>query len=227
MPRRTILYAGDPAGQKHLQQAGFAVEPYTASALKPGRVLVVAAGGGAALAADKAAIAAWLKQDGRVLALGLGAAEAHFLPRTIATRSAEHIGTFFEPPSANSPLAGLGPADVHNRDPRDIPLVTGGAQTVGDGVLACSEDGHVVFCQLVPWQFNVQQQNTKRTFRRTSCSLSRLLGNLGVQGQTPVLERIASPVKLTNGQSPERRWERGFYLEQLEEWDDPYRFFGW
>ncbi|MFI5379961.1 MAG: hypothetical protein ACHRHE_11735 [Tepidisphaerales bacterium] len=228
MPRRTLLYAGDPAGQKHLQQAGFAVEAYAAGALKPGRVLVVAAGGGAALAADKAAIAAWLKQDGRVLAVGLDAAEANtFLPGAVVTRPAEHIGTFFEPPSANSPLTGIGPADVHNRDPRDIPLVTGGALAVGDGVLACSEDGHMVFCQLVPWQFKVQQQNTKRTFRRMSCSLSRLLGNLGVQGQAPVLERFASPVKLTNGQSPERRWEKGCYLEKLEEWDDPYRFFGW
>ena len=45
--RRTILYAGDPAGQKHLQQAGFAVEPYAAGALKADRVLVVSPGGGA------------------------------------------------------------------------------------------------------------------------------------------------------------------------------------
>ncbi len=74
--RRTILYAGDPAGQKHLQQAGFAVEPYAAGALKADRVLVVSPGGGAALAADKDAIATWLKQDGHVLALGLDSAEA-------------------------------------------------------------------------------------------------------------------------------------------------------
>jgi hypothetical protein len=225
---RTILYAGDPAGRKHLEQAGFAVEAYAAGTLRPDRVLVVAAGGGVALAADKAAIAGWLKQDGRVLALGLDAAEANaFLPGTVEMKAAEHIGTFFEPPAANSPLAGTGPADVHNRDPRNVPLVTGGAQAVGDGVLACADGGRVVFCQLVPWQFDVRQQNTKRTFRRTSCLLSRLLGNLGVQGRTPLLARFVSPVKLTNGQSPERRWEKGFYLEQLEEWDDPYRFFGW
>ena len=160
-------------------------------ALKAGRVLVVSPGGGAALAADKDAIATWLEQDGGVLALGLDSAEASmFLPVKVKTESAEHIGTYFEPPAANSPLAGVGPADVHNRDPRDLPLVTGGAQTVGDGVLANALEGHVVFCQIVPWQFNIKQQNTKRTFRRTSCLLSRLLGNLGVQGQTPVLERF-------------------------------------
>ena len=41
------------------------------------------------------------------------------------------------------------------------------------------------------------------------------------------LERLAAPVKLTDGQSPECRWLNGFYLDQPEEWDDPYRFFGW
>jgi hypothetical protein len=180
------------------------------------------------LAPDKDALAAWLKQDGRVLALGLDAAEASaFLPVKVETKTAEHIGAYFEPPAASSPLAGVGPADVHNRDPRNVPLVTGGAQAVGDGVLACAEEGRVVFCQLSPWQFNPKQQNTKRTFRRTSCLLSSVLGNLGVQGQTPLLERFAAPVKLTNGQSPECRWLHGFYLDQPEEWDDPYRFFGW
>ena len=227
-PRRTILYAGDPAGRKHLERAGFAVEPYAAAALKADRVLVVAPGGGTALAADKETIAAWLKLDGRVLALGLESAEANgFLPLKIETRSAEHIGTYFDPPAANSPLAGAGPADVHNRDPRDVPLVTGGAQPVGDGVLATAVEGRVVFCQIAPWQFDIKQQNTKRTFRRTSCLLSRLLGNLGVQGQTPLRERFAAAVKLTDGQSPECRWLKGFYLDQPEEWDDPYRFFGW
>jgi beta-galactosidase len=227
-PQRTILYAGDAAGKKHLQQAGFAVEPYAAGALKPGRVLVVSKGGGAALATDRAAISSWIKQDGRVLALGLDGAEANaFLPSAVEIKPAEHIGTFFDPPAANSPLAGVGPADVHNRDPRNVPLVTGGAKAIGDGVLASSDDGHVVFFQLMPWHFNARQQNTKRTFRRTSSVVSQLLGNLGVQGQTPLLDRFSSPVKLTNGQSPEGRWKQGFYLDQLEEWDDPYRYFGW
>ena len=227
--QRTLVYAGDPAGLKHLQQAGFAVEPYAPGALKPDRVLVVAKGGGAALAPDKNALAAWLKQDGRVLGLGLDAAETDaFLPVKIETKSIEHIAAFFNPPSATSPLAGIGPADVHNRDPRTMPLVTGGAQAIGDGVLATALEGRVVLCQMAPWQFNIRQQNTKRTFRRTSCLLSRVLGNLGVQGQTPALERFAATVKLgADGQSPEKRWTSGFYLDQLEEWDDPYRFFGW
>ena len=98
---------------------------------------------------------------------------------------------------------------------------------MGDGVLAVAEDGHIVFCQVAPWQFSPRQQNTKRTFRRTSCLLSRLLGNLGVQGQTPLLSRFLEPVKFVKDSPTESRWPRGFYLEPPEEWDDPYRFFGW
>lgn len=26
---------------------------------------------------------------------------------------------------------------------------------------------------------------------------------------------------------PEKRWLSAFYLDQPEEWDDPYRFFNW
>jgi hypothetical protein len=39
---------------------------------------------------------------------------------------------------------------VHNRDPRKLPLVVGGAAVYGDGVLAAT--GNVVFCQLAPFQ---------------------------------------------------------------------------
>ena len=58
------------------------------------------------------------------------------LPFKVSMKPAEHINAYFEPPEANSPLAGIGPADVHNRDPRTVPLVRGGAAIVGDGVLA-------------------------------------------------------------------------------------------
>ena len=55
---------------------------------------------------------------------------------------------------------------------------------------------NVVFCQLVPWQFDYskEQHNLKRTFRRASFLLTRLLGNMGVEGATPVLARFSSPV---------------------------------
>ena len=36
--------------------------------------------------------------------------------------------------------------------------------------------------------------NVKRTFRRAACLLSRLLGNMGAGGPTPVLARFRSPV---------------------------------
>ena len=40
--------------------------------------------------------------------------------------------------------------------------------------------------------------NIKRTFRRVSFLLSRLLGNMGVESETPILERVHSPVAATS-----------------------------
>jgi hypothetical protein len=69
-----------------------------------------------------------------------------------------------------------------------------------------------------------KQMNLKRTHRRASFLLTRLLANLGVAGETPLLERFRQPVgKLES----KKRWSEGFYLDQPEEWDDPYRFFRW
>ena len=195
-PRREGVYAGEAAGKAHLEKAGVRLGALAAEALKPGQVLVVAPGASAALTPHKAAIARWLEQGGHVLAVGMDGAELRsFLPLNVTTRKAEHVAAFFEPPGADSPLAGAGPADVHNRDPRPIDLVSGGAAAVGDGVLAAGADGRVVLCQLAPWQFDADKPlNVKKTFRRTSFLLTRLLGNLGVGGQTPLLERFASPL---------------------------------
>jgi hypothetical protein len=161
-----------------------------------------------------------------VLALGLDEAELiAFLPFKTSMKKAEHVGTFFDPPDLASLLAGVGPADVHNRDPRELPLLTGGAAITGDGVLATATNGSVVFCQLAPWQFEPRQQaNLKRTHRRALFLVARLLGNLGVRGSTPVIARFSAPVSAS---TPEKRWLDGLYLDQPEEWDDPYRFFRW
>jgi len=137
---------------------------------------------------------------------------------------AEHLGTYFDAQGVNSVLAGVSPADVHNRDPRNTPLVTGGADAIGDGVLATARDGQIVFWQLAPWQFDYsgEKMNIKRTFRRLSCGTARLLGNMGVAGRTPLLTRFSNLVA-----ADEQRWLKGFYLDVPEEWDDPYRFFRW
>jgi hypothetical protein len=122
-------------------------------------------------------------------------------------------------------FAGIGPADVHNRAPQKLPLITSGATLIGNGVLATAEKGSVVFCQLVPWQFDPRKQsNLKRTFRRVSFAVSRLLSNQGVASETPLLERFGVPSAAAGG---EPRWLHGLYLDESEEWDDPYRFFRW
>jgi hypothetical protein len=225
-PFRPAVYVGDPAGKRHLEAAGFAIGDYVKGKLKVGNVLIVGPGGGAKLAGDAADIRTFLAAGGQVLALGLDQGEAQaFLPVAVTMKKQEHIATYFEPARARSPLAGIAPADVHNRDPRLIPLVTGGkAVPVGNGVLATVDEGEVVFCQIVPWQFEHKtQMNLRRTFRRTSCLMARLLGNMGVAAATPILERFRTPVAAKS----EQRWLTGLYLDVPEEWDDPYRFFRW
>jgi hypothetical protein len=49
---------------------------------------------------------------------------------------------------------------------------------------------------LTSWNFHHGPElfNRRRTFERTSFAVSRLLGNLGVSGSTPLLERFGEPV---------------------------------
>jgi len=76
---------------------------------------------------------------------------------------------------------------------------------------------------LLPWQFDYQDQyNLKRTFRRVSFTLARLLGNQGVSLPTPLLGRFH-----TRPGANEHRYLEGLYLDTPQEWDDPYRFFRW
>jgi hypothetical protein len=141
----------------------------------------------------------------------------------VSTKLSEHIAGYFEPGGPESWLAGIGPADIHNRDPRELPLLAAGVAAVGNGVLGRRDSG--AFLQMAPWQFgNSKQPNLRRTFRRASFLLSRLLANMGVAGETPLLERFRNPVDTTR---TEQRWLDGLYLDHPEEWDDPYRFFRW
>jgi hypothetical protein len=225
-PTRTGVYIGEAPGKRHLESAGFAVGNYDARRLSSDEVLIVGPGGGRALANDKSAMADWLKAGGKLLALGMDQQDADaVLPPRIIFKNREHISVFFEPGTADSAFKGIGPADLHNRDPREFPLVASGATIVGDGVLATATNLNIVFCQLVPWQFDpTKQSNLKRTYRRASFAVTRLLSNSGVASASPTLARFHTPLDTVKS---EKRWLDGLYLDQPEEWDDPYRFFRW
>jgi hypothetical protein len=222
-PRRTTVYAGEPAGLTWLALGGVKATPFTDGPLSADQVLVVGPGIDVQSAAKLKTIAPWVSAGGYVLALGAAQEVVnsfHLTPVTM--ESAEHIAAFFEPFGANSLLAGVAPADVHNRDPRKLLLVTNGATPYGDGVLAAS--GNIVFCQLAPWRFDTSTEkfNQRRTFERTSFAANRLLANLGVAGSTPLLKRFGQPAA-----DSAKRWLDGLYLTEPTEWDDPYRFFRW
>ncbi len=245
-PERRPVYVGDPAGRAWLEAAGFRVDAFPpqeegsatvpvapvgvsptghAAKLDPAQLLIVGPGGAAPLAEARPAVTQFLKAGGRLVALGWTQADAEaLLPFRVTFTPAEHIAAVFDPPPTGSPLAGIGPADVHCRDPRLLPRVTGGAVPVGDGVLAVAAGAPVVFCQLLPWQFDyAQNYGLKRTFRRAAFLVNRLLANAGARGETPLLARWATPVR----PGEPGRWLEGFYLDRPGEWDDPYRFFRW
>ena len=191
--------------------------------------------GGRTLAGDAAAIHQWLQADGRLLAIGLDQQDLDFLAANVGSRPREHIAAYFEAFRSTSPLRGVGPADVHNRDPRQLPLIETGARVFGNGVLAMTDDEKIVFCQMVPWQLgDVRQWNLKKTYRRSSFLVTRLLANLGAATSTPIIDRFHQPASGpptdSDGVDDDRshsRWRTGLYLDQPEEWDDPYRFFRW
>jgi hypothetical protein len=223
------VYAGQPAGKAHLKSAGVDAADYGGKDLSPaGQALIVGPGAAPELAPHKEAIARFVREGGRVLAIGLAQEEADsVLPVKVTVRSAEHINAMFDAPGMRSPFAGVSPADVHNRDAGEMPLVSAGATVIGDGVLALAPAGAeppgVVFCQLAPWRFDYRQaHHLKRTYRRASFTVTRLLANMGVAGSTPLLTRFATPTP-----DGDKRWLEGLYLDVPEEWDDPYRFFRW
>lgn len=224
--RRTAIYVGEAAGKQHLESAGISVQRYESGKLSSDQVLIVGPRGAERLAQDATAIAGWLKGGGHLLAIGLDENDVRALSFSkVRLRKVEHISAYFEPPSIQSPLTGVGPADVHNRDPRKLPLVTSGATVFGNGVLATEKNMNVVFCQLAPWHYGGSQQpNLRKTYRRSSYLVSRLLANMGVAGSTPITTRFHAPV---NTDSAQKRWQDGLYFDRPEEWDDPYRFFRW
>ncbi len=226
-PRRKAVYAGPAAGKSHLESLGLTVEPYDGGSLSPDEVLVLGTGAGAMLAGHTAPVADWIKAGGNVLAIGLEQSDVSaLLPFSVTMKNAEHINAYFEPDGLKPLLAGVCPADVQNHAPRKMPLVSAGAQILGDGVLAQAQNANVVFDQIEPWQFSAtNQMNMRRTFRRTSFAESRLLANMGAAGATPLLERFHQG----SASQAEKRWLTGFYLkqDQPQEWDYPYRFFRW
>jgi hypothetical protein len=225
-PRREVMYAGEPAGKKHFESLGISVKPYEGETPALNQVLILDSLGARKLAANAVVFSDWLKQGGHLLAIGLDQDDADaLLPFKVAFKKSEHISTHFDPFGLDSLFAGIGPADVHNRDPRVLPLVATGARIFGDGVLAKAENANVVFCQMAPREFDgTKSPNLKRTHRRVSFLMSRLIANMGVAGITPLLDRFHRPPEPAQS---EKRWSNGLYIDQPEEWDDPYRFFRW
>ncbi|MCF8226959.1 MAG: hypothetical protein K9J30_13870 [Bacteroidales bacterium] len=226
-PTRHAVYAGEENGLSHLQKTGVAVSPFAEKKLSDGQILVAGPGSGKILNSHSKKIKKWIQSGGQMLAIGFDQEDANaLLPFEVVMKKEEHIASYFEPSKPGSPFAGIGPSDVHNREPKEYPLVAGGTETVGNGVLATTENGNPAFCQLTPWKndYSNEKHNVKQTYRRSSFLLNRLLCNMGAVSSTPLLARFSNTVD-PNGN--DKRWLDGFYMDEPEEWDYPYRFFRW
>jgi hypothetical protein len=225
-PARKAIYAGHAAGKAHLESLGIRLPEEEGGPLTSQHTLIVGPGGAQLAAKQAGDIGAWLKSGGRLMAIGLDESEANeLLPGAVRMEKAEYLSSFIGLYELGSFFAGIGPADLHIREPRILDMIaeSGNADTLANGVIARMGDANTVFCQLIPWQFKQQQTNTKRSYRRVSFMVSRLLCNMGVSGSPALLRRFAEPPA-----SPwEKRWRDGLYLDAPEEWDDPYRFFRW
>jgi hypothetical protein len=227
---RRAVYAGSSAGAAYLKSAGIEFTMYAgATPLPADQTVIVAHGFDRASAPNATAVARFIKDGGRLLTIALDQQELDsILPEKVRVKSASHVSTVFPLASMQSSLAGVGPADVYDRAPREMPLVADGADVIGDGVLGLapigSKSSNIVLCQIAPWEFDYQHNyGLKRTFRRASFLLARLLANEGIASPTPLLDRFHTPPMA--GAPP--RWLDGFYLDVPEECDDPYRFFRW
>ncbi len=118
---------------------------------------------------------------------------------TLARNLLDYVSTW-KPSTRRKAIYVGDPADVHNPAPRAVPLVSAAA-AIGNGVLGKAPGANVVFCQLPPSDTGPEQRNLKRTYRRTSFLLNRLLGNMGVAGSTPLLDRFSTTVGGSRGTS--------------------------
>ena len=226
--RNRAFYVGESAGLNYLNQAGFLISSYNGQELTPDQILIVGQKGNGVLTDRAEKIDQWLDEGGRILAIGMNDGEANVLTK-ISMKETEYINSYFEPLKINSPFAGIGPSDVLIRSPRQIPLIMDGGTIIGNGILAATKNETIIMTQLAPWHFNNDKIfHWKMTYRRTSFLLARLLGNMGVRANTPLIERFSNPAGLNqNDLTIQAGWLNGLYLDQPEERDDPYRFFRW
>jgi hypothetical protein len=221
--RLSAVYTGEAAGKEYLTNSSIVADHFKG---KPAddQLLIAGPGSGKYLTPNLKSLSKWLNKGGRMLVLGQESVDLMKFFPDVETKSEEHIAGWFEPPGRQSLFAGIGPADIHNRAPLTVSKITNGAEQITGGVLAVPKNSNCVICQLAPWKLDYgnEKHNVKQTFRRTAYLVNRLLANMGVSGNTPVLSRFNSPVS-----SGEKRWLEGLYLDIPEEWDDPYRFFRW
>ena len=201
---RTVRYLGDLAGWDYTQSLGFAASRLEAAGLAGLRpetdVLVVGAGGWAAVAAQAAAVQLFAAAGGRILVLPQKAADfavagAPFHPVTATVRSSR------AQPGLAPSLRGIGPQALHwraflDQDRFTSQGVPAGASLLLDGLVldVPQGSGRWVLSQLDwralddggGWNLERARWNVTKYYRQ-------LLTNLEARNTDAVAARLASP----------------------------------
>ena len=135
-----------------------------------------------------------------------------FLPFSVKTRKREYICSLFPPPARTSLLAGVGPADVMNRDPRDIELLSEGAtrsrRRRAGRCPGCQ-------CRLLPTgSLGVRLPEILQP--EADVPAGKLPGDAhpGQHGRGRTRRRCWSGLRFPSSGLHENRWQSGFYLDQ-------------
>ena len=189
--------ASRPA-RRHLETAGVAVGSYEGGKLSADQVLVVGPGGGRNTGRPaRRPSPTWLKAGGHLLAIGLDEAEANaFLPFKVTHEEGRAHRRLLRAARHGFAAGGRRPGRrAQPRSARAAPGVRRGARSSATACWPRPEGATSSSASSCPGSSTTRKQyNLKRTYRRASFLVARLLANMGVAGSTPLLARFSSPV---------------------------------
>jgi hypothetical protein len=186
-PSARVLYAGAAEGGKLLGDLGVTYENFAGEASDAQIVVVASGAGNLDQVKDIAAAGA------SVLCLGLDAKELNSaLGGAVKAKDAPSVSAMVRDLSAPE-FAGISNAELHWRTRPEIAAIEAVDSTSCPALKVLKVGkGKVVLCQAAPWDFDAAQKPYLRTtYRRTAFLISRLLANLGVNAENPLLAKLS------------------------------------
>ena len=102
-------------------------------------------------------------------------------------------------PDAKSLFAGINPAGLHSREPRQLPLLVASpaVEVLGNGILAKAKNANVVFCQMVPWTYDLRTGTTSDELSALDRAGESPAWQHGREGDHNAAHAVCSPAERT------------------------------